>query len=205
MKKLLPLLALSALLSLPAFAQHEHHKHAVMQGEKPTAKSLYWLTSKWQTQTKQAFELKQLQGKTVVMAMIYTHCQAVCPLIMEDVKNIESKLSDTERAQTEFLIVTFDPKRDTPDVLAKYAQKHSVVKSNWHFIQGSESQVSELAALLGVRYQANAQGDFIHSNQITLLNQAGEVAYQRPDLKESLQIIQAKLKSLYKPVKHYHH
>ncbi|PIQ23190.1 hypothetical protein COW36_19180 [bacterium (Candidatus Blackallbacteria) CG17_big_fil_post_rev_8_21_14_2_50_48_46] len=204
MKKIFLLGLVCLLTAMPALAEdHSHHHPTSLQGEKPTGKSLYWLGGQWKTHQNQKLELKSLKGKPVVLAMLYTSCKAVCPLILEDVKAIEKGLASADRAKTQFVIVSFDPERDTPSVLADYAQKHGIRASNWKFLHGTSKHVSELGALLGVRFQPNAQGDFIHSNQITLLNVEGEVAYQRPDLKEPLTIILEKLKANL-PVSHPH-
>ncbi|MBT9546672.1 MAG: SCO family protein [Candidatus Sericytochromatia bacterium] len=195
----------------PAVAQtnhnnhHNHNQHPQMQGAQPSGKSLYWLDGTWTNQQKKKLELKSLRGQIVVIAMIYSSCSSVCPLILEDVKKIEKSLSSADRGKVTFVLVSFDPQRDNPEKLAQYAQKQGVNRTNWHFLNGKASQVSELAALLGVRYQATAQGEFIHSNQITLLNAEGEVAYQRPDLKTDLSDFQKKLKSLLPPMSHQGH
>ncbi len=197
---------LSLCLLLPAEAQnpsHEHHNHTQMKGAQPSGKSLYWLNGTWTNQQKKKLELKSLRGQPVVIAMIYSSCSSVCPLILDDVKKIEKSLSSADQAKVKFVLVSFDPKRDQPDKLAQYATKHGVNRANWLFLNGKESQVSELAALLGVRYQATAQGEYIHSNQITLLNAEGEVTYQRPDLKVDLKDFQEKLKALLPKASHH--
>lgn len=200
MKKHLSLgFLLSLCLLVPAVAQntsHDHHSHTQMKGAQPSGKSLYWLKGTWTNQQKKKLELQSLRGQPVVIAMLYSSCSSVCSLILEDVKKIEKSLSPADQAKVKFVLVSFDPHRDQPDKLAQYATKHGVNRANWLFLNGKESQVSELAALLGVRYQSTAQGEFIHSNQITLLNAEGEVTYQRPDLKVDLKDFQEKLNAL---------
>jgi len=208
MKKILSLCLLSSLLVGPVWAQNNHsnhHNHSQMQGAQPSGKSLYWLDGSWTNQQKKQLALKSLRGQIVVIAMIYSSCSSVCPLILEDVKKIEKSLSAAERGKVTFVLVSFDPQRDSPQKLAQYAQKHGVNRAHWHFLNGKAGQVSELAALLGVRYQATAQGEFIHSNQITLLNAEGEVTYQRPDLKTDLSDFQTKLKGLLPQMSHQGH
>lgn len=195
MKRFLITLGLAGLcFGAPAVMAHEHEHPAPLTGKAPSSKSLYWLASKWPTHRQSPIELKRLRGYPVVLAMLYTSCSSVCPLILQDVKQIEKELSATEKAKTRFIIVSFDPTKDTPAVLAAYARKNNVDLANWHFLSGTPGQVSELAALLGVRYQKTAQGEFTHSNQITLLNREGEVVYQRPDLQSELSVFVSHLK-----------
>lgn len=205
----LNLLITCALLSLSAQSvlaedpfQHQHH-HPELKGDKPSTKSLYWLEGKWNNQLNQKLELKSFKGQNVVIAMIYTSCKSVCPLIVNDVKIIEKSLKTNELKDTEFVLVSFDPKHDTPQVLADYAKKQNLAPDRWQLLHGSAEQVAELAAMLGVRYQENAQGEFIHSNQISLLNRNGELVYQRPDLKTSLELFLEKYRA--SSQEHHHH
>jgi len=46
--------------------------------------------------------------------------------------------------------------------------------------------VLELAALLGVKYKASANGQFAHSNVITVLNAKGEIVHQQIGLNEDV-------------------
>ena len=50
--------------------------------------SIYNLPSHWTTQNGEEIELKDLQGKVVVMVMIYTTCKAACPRLVADMRNI---------------------------------------------------------------------------------------------------------------------
>lgn len=203
MNKFLVALGLACFsFAAPAVMAHEHEHPAPLTGKAPSGKSLYWLTGSWPTHRSTSLELKNLRGHPVVLAMLYTSCNSVCPIILQDVKGIEKGLSAAEKAQTRFVMVSFDPQKDTPAVLAAYARKNGVDLAHWHFLSGKPGQVSELAALLGVRYQKTAQGEFTHSNQITLLNREGEVAYQRPDLQTELNVFVGALKTML--AKHHH-
>ncbi len=63
--------------------------------------------------------LEDFRGKAVVLFFGFTQCPDVCPTTLVDVSNEVKKLGkDSERVQV--LLVTVDPERDTPEVLAKY-------------------------------------------------------------------------------------
>ena len=48
----------------------------------------------------------------------------------------------------------------------------------WSLLHGESDDILELAALLGVKYKEEANGQFAHSNIITVLNADGEVVHQ---------------------------
>ena len=59
------------------------------------------------------------RGKVVALFFGFTHCPDVCPTTLSDLRQVMQKLGpDAERVQV--LFVTVDPKRDTPELLAKY-------------------------------------------------------------------------------------
>jgi protein SCO1 len=63
--------------------------------------------------------MADFHGKAVAIFFGFTHCPDVCPTTLSEMKRVMEKLGpDSERLQV--LFVTVDPKRDTPELLAKY-------------------------------------------------------------------------------------
>lgn len=190
MKKTMLAAGLSTLLMFPMPAKaepaHEHHDHAAMVAAtgadedldttQPSGSSIYWLDGTWTTDHGRAITLKSLAGKPLVLLMVYTSCKEVCPILVERMKATQKSLSSGEREKVRFVIVTFDPARDTPAAMAAYKAKVPAAKT-WTFLHGDAAQVLELASVLGVRYRP--VGDmFVHSNKISILNAKGEIAFQ---------------------------
>ena len=65
----------------------------------------------------------ELRGKPQVVAMFFASCQYACPLIVNDMQRIEAALTPAQRARVGFTLVTFDPRRDTAEVLADYRRR----------------------------------------------------------------------------------
>ena len=146
-------------------------------------KSLYHLDSTWTDDTGQTRQLLSLRGNPVVVAMIFTNCEYACPIIVTDLLRIRAALPAAERARTTFLLVSFDDVRDTPPVLRAYRAKMNLDAPAWQLFHGSAPDIQELALLLGVKVKRDARGQFSHSNLITVLNPAGEIAFQREGLR----------------------
>jgi protein SCO1 len=63
--------------------------------------------------------LEDFRGKAVVLFFGFTHCPDVCPTTLADTAQALKTLGpQAERVQV--LMVTVDPERDTPELLAKY-------------------------------------------------------------------------------------
>ena len=164
-----------------------------------TDKSLFLLESTWTADNGRAVKLGALRGRAQVVAMFFSSCQFTCPLTVSDMKRIEAALPENLRTNTDFLLVSFDGGRDTPAVLRAYRAKRELSNQNWTLLSGEPDDVRELAALLGVIYRKDANGDFAHSNVITVLNAEGEIVFQQPGLNMPTDDIVAKLQSLTTP------
>jgi len=164
-----------------------------------TDQSLFQLESTWTSDNGRAVKLGALRCRPQVVAMFFASCQFTCPLTVSDMQRIETALPANLRTNTDFLLVSFDSRRDTPAALNAFRAKRGLSAENWTLLHGEPDDIRELAALLGVIYRQDANGDFAHSNVITVLNAEGEIVLQQPGLNLPTDDIVAKLKSLATP------
>ena len=178
--------ALLALIAACAVAAEPPCCRAPLPAGPPTDKSLYLLDSKWTSDVGKVVQLGVLRGRPQIVAMFFTHCEYACPITVSELKAIESKLPPDVLARVDFLLVSLDAKRDTPDELAAFRTKRELARERWTLLRSNEDDVRELAALLGVNYAQDSRGQFAHTNLITVLNTDGEVAFQHAGLKQDL-------------------
>lgn len=160
--------------------------------------SVYQLASDWTTDTGKPIKLAQLRGKPQIAAMIFTTCRGACPLLVQQMREISQSLPDSIRTNVGYLLVTFDPERDTPAVLHAYRAARQLPENQWMLVRGRPEDVQELALVLGVKYRKDANGQFSHSNIITLLNAEGEIVFQQTRLNGSSGELAQKLSALLK-------
>lgn len=144
----------------------------------PSEHSLYQIESTWQNQDGETAPLSQLAGRPQIVAMAYTTCQFACPRLLADLKAIEAQFAAGPGERPGITLITFDPERDTPEQLRRYAAEQKLDLDHWTLLRGDPGDILELANLLGVRYQQLPNGEFSHSNIITLLDPGGEVKAQ---------------------------
>jgi len=188
--KLLPLLAVVAVAAFNVSAETPKPAPeccvAPLFGTTPlTRHSIYQLDAQFTADTGRPFSLVELRGRPVVLLMFFASCGYACPLLVEDVRALREKLPADVRAQTAFVLVSFDSERDNPAALARYREQRAL-DGQWTLLRASDEGVRELAALLGVKFKREADGGFAHSNAITLLNPEGEIVHQRLGLKGGL-------------------
>ena len=145
-----------------------------------SAESIFVISDTFQTQNNKDFVLSSLNGKPTVVGMIFTNCGYACPRLTGDMKNIADKLKN-HRDKVNFVLISFDTERDNPRQLKKF-QKEMGLDENWILLHGSEQTVRTLSVLLNVQFEKDADGNFSHSNLITVLDKKGTLAFQKEGL-----------------------
>lgn len=115
------------------------------------------------------------RGHPVVISMFYGSCPFACPTLIGDIKRLEKSLDEEARKDLRVLLVSFDPERDTPPRLAELGRKHGLDATRFELCRAPESQVRELAAVLGIQYRKLPSGGFNHSSVITVLDASGNM------------------------------
>lgn len=122
------------------------------------------------------------KGKITLMAMVYTHCPDICPMTTHNMQLIESKLSKDELEKVRFVVITFDPDRDTPDVLKKFAEIRDIDFSRWSFLSGNKQNTKEVMLKFDIKavpadssYDADENLSYyiVHTDRLSLIDQNG--------------------------------
>jgi protein SCO1/2 len=122
--------------------------------------------------------LHDLRGKPLVISLIYTSCNHVCPMITQ---RLRQAVEEAQRVMgpDRFAVVTvgFDARNDTPMRMAAYGRAQGVNLPSWRFLSGDDATISALAADLGFTYVASA-GGYLHASQTTIVDRDGRVYRQ---------------------------
>jgi protein SCO1/2 len=141
--------------------------------------SVYDLETHWRDQEGRDRVLASLRGRAQVVAMVYTRCTHTCPAIVAEMKRLEAALDSTGRAHVGFVLVSLDPERDEPAQLKAFATSMHLPAEAWTLLTGDEDAVRELAALLGIRYRAEADAQISHSNTYLVLDADGRMVHRQ--------------------------
>lgn len=144
--------------------------------------SVYNLQSKWETPTGEQIKLADLKGKVITLVMIYTSCKTACPRLTLDMKNIEAKVAYKNPEDLRYVLVSIDPKNDTPEKMREFLKNNKLEEKQWLFLRGSEADTRELANVLAVKYKEISPMEFSHSNIISVFSKSGELVYQKEGL-----------------------
>lgn len=97
-----------------------------------------------------AFTLRSLRGKTVVLAPLLTFCQETCPMTTTNLhRAAETAQRSGMSGRVVFLELTVDPQRDTVRRMRAYAKLYGALP-DWRLATGNPAQVTALWRALGV-------------------------------------------------------
>jgi len=137
--------------------------------------SVYQLDAMMLDQSARPLRFRDLRGKPRLVTMIYTQCKYVCPMIVDSVKAVERELTPAERLRIGFVLISMDPKRDTPGALQEVMRNRRLDPAGWILLRPEEAGLRGIAGVLGVRYRALADGEFNHTTELVLLDADGRI------------------------------
>ena len=123
-----------------------------------------------------------LEGGVAYVTAVYTNCPDVCPMTMAQTQKVREALGpDADRVQ--FVALTFDPARDTPTALRRYAESWEL-GPGWTLATGDSTTVTALMDRIGVRVRESRRDTFAdgrvyyalsHTDKALLLDAHGNV------------------------------
>jgi protein SCO1/2 len=167
---------------------------AVSEGDRTLLRNF-----KFTNELGQPVSFSDFRGQAVALTFFFTRCPVpdFCPRLSRNFQEAESKLGAMENAPTNWhlISVSFDPGRDTPDVLKAYAQTYHYQPEHWSFLTGPSDRISQLARVCGVQVEQN-NGLFNHNFRTIIIDASNHLQMVFPtsgDLSDS--IVQELLKA----------
>jgi protein SCO1 len=103
-------------------------------------------------ETGRATNLAAFQGKIVVLTDFMTLCQEVCPITTAQLNQVDKAVTKAGLAdKVQFVEITVDPERDTPDQLHAY-RAFADLPSNFSLLTGTAQNLATLWKYFGVGY-----------------------------------------------------
>ena len=127
----------------------------------------------------QTVSLTNLLGHIWVADVIFTTCPVSCERMTQRMHALADDLP--ARLPVKFVSITANPAFDSPSVLQKYAARHAVNQTRWHFLTGIKRDVYGLSvgglkfAVLDNEDKSNPENLFIHSTQFVLVDKRGKI------------------------------
>jgi protein SCO1/2 len=128
-------------------------------------------------QTGAGVSLASLKGKVVAVTFIYTRCPLpdYCPRMVENFRAIRNRFAARMDRDLVLLTISFDPKYDTPQMMAAYATANRAGGPGWLFLTGDSAKIARVCDAFGIQYFAE-EGLITHSLQTAVIDRDGRLA-----------------------------
>lgn len=131
--------------------------------------------------TRGVFTQKNLKNQWSLLFFGYTYCPDICPVTLSMLSQMKVKLTQLYpqfAKNTQFVFISVDSQRDTPEKLAEYVQ---FFDNDFIGVTGTIEQIKTLTRQLGIVFikkPGNTEDDYLidHSAQILLVNPQGQWA-----------------------------
>jgi protein SCO1/2 len=123
------------------------------------------------------FTLSETNGKVRLVEFIFTHCPDICPATTFNMAKMQEQLKAKGLFgdKVAFVTITFDPERDTPEVLKAYADKFGADQRGWYFLRGDQAAVEKVTKDFGIAVLKQPDGSFAHTARMFLVDKDGNM------------------------------
>ncbi len=125
---------------------------------------------------------KDLLGKPWVVNFIFTSCVMTCPANTKAMMELSDACKDLD---VQFVTITVDPERDTPQRLKEYAEIYQADPEKWLFLTGKQDEIFDLIRNSFLQVVEERQGksrlfgmEFAHSDRVMQIDSNGMVIGQ---------------------------
>ncbi|WP_317169882.1 SCO family protein [Moheibacter lacus] len=125
-------------------------------------------------QNNQTISDQDMLGKVYVVEFFFTNCPTICPIMNQNLKEVEKAISDSNFG---VISITIDPKRDTPENLKIHADRLGIQNPNWHFLTGDRDYIYKLSTEFNIYVgedESTAEG-LNHSGKLALIDKNGKI------------------------------
>jgi cytochrome oxidase Cu insertion factor (SCO1/SenC/PrrC family) len=119
------------------------------------------------------FDLDDLRGKWSFLFFGYTHCPDVCPTTLTELAQAYSLLMEQPGilTDTQFVFVSVDPERDSPETLADYV---GYFNADFVGATGTALELEKLTGQVGIKYKKGDKTEtgyiMNHSSAVLLID-----------------------------------
>jgi len=127
-------------------------------------------------QSRRRVKLSSFAGKVVALNFIYTRCALpqFCLRVSNTFGVLQKRFVNELGRDLVLLTVTFDPERDTPEVLAAYGAQWNANPAVWHFLTGTVPDVRRVCGMFGVDFFPD-EGLMNHSVRSAIVDRNGRL------------------------------
>jgi cytochrome oxidase Cu insertion factor (SCO1/SenC/PrrC family) len=118
--------------------------------------------------------LAALRGRNVLLHVFYGTCLTICPIVIEEVRQLYSDLPAGQRDRLTILSISVDAARDTTErLLALW--REAGASEGWIMAQPAGDSIDQVARQFGIWIFAKSDGTINHAADLFLIDPDGRI------------------------------
>lgn len=108
--------------------------------------------------------LQSLGQKVKLVEFVFLNCPDICPATTVNMVSLQEELKKKKLfgKDVRFVAISFDPERDTPEAMKKYAEAMKVDWSGWSFFTGTEDEIQKVLKDYKIFAEKQPDGSYVH-------------------------------------------
>jgi len=118
--------------------------------------------------------LASLLGRHVLLHVFYGSCLTICPIVIEELRELYSDLSAAQQSKLVILSISVDSLRDTTERLHDLWREEGTF-AGWIMAQPADGSIDPVTREFGIWVFAKSDGTINHSADLFLIDPAGRI------------------------------
>lgn len=141
-------------------------------GRRPP-RSLHAYPWVWTDEQGREVRFSRWRGEPLVVTLAFTSCRETCPRTIRKLRDLDARFR-RERRPASFIVVTLDPRHDTPERLREFKRSERLPAA-WHLLVGTPSATQALSDLVGM-HVVDLDSHQMHDGSVVLFDEEGRAA-----------------------------
>ena len=119
-------------------------------------------------------QLASLRGRHVLLHVFYGSCLTICPIVIEELREVYSDLSAAQRSKLVIMSISVDSLRDTTERLLDLWREEGAF-AGWIMAQPADNSIDRVTKEFGIWVFTKSDGTINHSADLFLIDPAGRI------------------------------
>ena len=137
------------------------------------APSLWALPGLWEDDQGRQVAMSEWAGRPALLTMAYGSCRRICSTSLRLLDQAQAQ-ADARGLDLSVIVVSLDPRVDTPAAWRQFRAERGLQRANWHFLAGTPALIQRVAGLLQMKYWVY-DDHVLHDLRIAAIDASGRI------------------------------
>lgn len=147
------------------------------------APPLWELPGLWEDDQGHHLTMAEWAGRPALLTMAYGSCRRICSTSLRLLQQAQQE-ADARGLDLSVIVVSLDPRADTPASWRRFRSERGLQRPNWHFLEGAPALIQRVAGLLEMKYWVY-DDHVLHDLRIAAVDAAGHIVARMDWVDES--------------------